>query len=239
MKKINLIYFKHLVDFAFIRFFDEYNNCFVHQNNCYFLKRQIPKKKLHDTLMSYIIDEIKKHTTPYDVLDLKRYVIIGSCFPKDNILLRYKDNTYFPKKLDKLLSSEYQIKYLIKETDIKLNIVEINSIIIDIFNELFDNKKHNFLRNKYKNVIFIQHRQLDCYVMFKIIKSLYGKNNCYNIFKHSISENLKRLSPLIAVNELIDKYIHNKLMLRTDTEYLDIVSEIDQYLKMKFSSFLA
>ena len=48
--------------------------------------------------------------------------------------------------------------------------------------------------------------------MFKTIKAIYGKSNCINVWK----DRMQQIdSPIVAVNDLIDKYIRNKAMLNS------------------------
>lgn len=177
-------------------------------------------KRILKALLKSTISEFAK---PFDIIKPEYYFIIGSCMPKDNILLDAKDNKYFPAKLDKLINSDYNIKYLLKEKDIKLDIVQFNTVLIDIFNELFK-------RQKNINTIFMQHKRLDCYTLFKIIKSIYGKANCINLDKTMYSD--KKI-PLVAVNDLIDKYVHNKAVLQKSQDFKNAYEEVKLYLKNK------
>ena len=72
------------------------------------------------------------------------------------------------------------------------------------------------------------HKNLDCYSMFKIVKSIFGKQNCVNLQKEMFVGQKK---PLIAVNDLIDKYIHNKTALSNIQEFRIAYEEVKQYLK--------
>lgn len=83
------------------------------------------------------------------------------------------------------------------------------------------------LGSEYKNVIFIKHQNLDCYSLFKTIKFIYGKSNCWNIHKEKF---IYDKSPIVAINDLIDKYIHNKQQLNKNSEFSKIVSEITDFL---------
>ena len=64
-------------------------------------------------------------------------IVIGSCFPKDNLLLDFKDNMYFPKKLSSLIESKPALKYILNEDDIDIDINYLNQM----FNNAFWNKK--------------------------------------------------------------------------------------------------
>ena len=66
--------------------------------------------------------------------------------------------------------------------------------------------------------------------MFKIIKSIYGKANCINLDKTMYSD--KKI-PLVAVNDLIDKYVHNKTTLQKTQDFKNACEEVKFYLKNK------
>ena len=148
--------------------------------------------------------------------------------PNDNILLKFKDS-YFPEKLNKVLSSPHQIKYVLKEKDIKIDLVYFNAIFIEIFNEMFT-KHQKVLRlfgDAYKNIFMLQHNRLDCLTMYKTCRYLYGRNNTINLFKQHFAD--KRVN-IYSINECIDKYIHNKKALNQSDEFKLIVAEVKQYI---------
>ena len=64
--------------------------------------------------------------------------------------------------------------------------------------------------------------------MFKIIKSIYGKANCINLDKTIY---LDKKIPLVAVNDLIDKYVHNKATLQKSQDFKNVYEEVKLYLK--------
>lgn len=222
MPKYYLVYYKCLLDNMLSKFFDLYNSSFINQNGKYVLAEAMSYSNMKKVLKTLLKEELDSFIKPFDVLKPKYYFIIGSCLPKDNVMLKLKDTAYFPTKLDKLLKSDYQIKYLLKEKDIKLDIVQLNTILIDIFNQLFKKQK------KEENTIYLMHKRLDCYSMFKIVKSIFGKQNCINLQKEMFVGQKK---PLVAINDLIDKYIHNKVALSNMQEFKTAYEEVKQHLK--------
>lgn len=223
MPKFKLLYFKSLLDIAFIRFFDDYNDQFQNINGQYILSKDLSIFKLIKIFKKYITDILLEITEQYDILHPTYYLIIGGCMPKNNILLSYKDSKYFPKKLDKFIQSDYNVKYLLKEKDIKIDIIRFNNVCLDVFDSFFSKKQ---LDTAHKNIIFIQHKYLDCYVLFKVIKKILGRSNCINFFE----EKFKDIhSPLIAINDLIDRYI-NKSLLNKSQQLTKILNEIKQYI---------
>lgn len=221
-----LIYYKELINTCLLKFFNDFNDYFVIENNCYIFSANYSISKLKTIFKKYIKTEIKTYCKPNkDIFQNDYYLVIGGCLPKDNILLQYKDLQYFPEKLNKLILNEHQIKYILKEQDIKLNIIQINEIFIELFNEFFNNKLT--IGKQYNNIIFIQHKRLDCYLLFKTLKFLLGNKNCVNLYEKYFKNNKQCI---IAINDKIQQYIHNKNLLNSNNEYKIIVNEIKQYL---------
>lgn len=229
MPKFYLLYFKNLLDIAFIKFFQIYNDAFVKVDDEYVLSKSFSKSKLTSLFRNTVIDVLKEVVEKQDILHLKHYLIIGACMPKDNLLLS-ACKCEFPAK-DKLINAKYQIKYILKEQDIKIDNVLFNQVCIDIFTDFFaKNGCRKWLGKEYSNVEFIIHRQLDCYTMFKVLKHLIGRSNCINLHQEKFKD-IK--SPIIAVNDLIDKYATDKLQLNKSAEFKTATEEIKQYLKTK------
>ena len=228
LPKYNLLYFKALFDKCLIKFFDQHNDDFANVSGNYVLADNLNKAQLKVIFKTYLKEELLQYVRPYSIVSPDYFLIIGACQPKDNLLLNYKDG-YFPDKLSRLINSDFWIKYVLKEKDIKLDLVKFNQTASEIFQELF--KSHDkvlrFLGKEYKNVFFIQHSKLDCYSMFKTIKYIFGKSNCWNIHKEKF---YNQKTCLVAVNDLIDRYIHNKLEMNKSAEFRQIVQEVKQFL---------
>ena len=232
MLKFKLLYFKSLLDIAFIKFFDEYNDLFKNVDGIYILAKDINIAKLVKIFKNYISSVLISETDKFDILQPTYYLIIGGCMPKNNLLLQYKDDKYFPKKLDKLIQSDFDVKYILKEKDIKLDMIRFNNVCINVFNEFFKSKQIVLSKNiDASNIIFIQHKNLDCYILFKLIKHILGRNNCINFFEERFKD-IK--SPIIAINDLIDKYV-NKNLLNKSQQLKTIENEIKQYISQKIS----
>jgi len=54
------------------------------------------------------------------------------------------------------------------------------------------------------------HKNIDCYSMFKILKYIYGGNSINNLFLMSLKNNKEYKEILLSINEIINKYVHNK-----------------------------
>lgn len=205
--KINVLYYKHILDKSFQRFFNDYNDSFTRSNGEYVFSKLIVKNKLIKIFKNYIIEEIKKHITEYSLSNPNYYIIIGSCFPKDNILLKYRQDNYIPEKIFKLIEKEPNIRYFLKETDIHVDLHLFNDVFENIFEYLLSKK--NILKEFGKNttnLYMIRNDRLDCKMMYETIRHIFGKVNVVNLQKKgNISDFV-----INSLNENIDKYVHGK-----------------------------
>lgn len=228
--KINLIYYKNILDNVLTRFVNDTSDFFTRENNKYVFSKSISKKRLSSILEEYIKDEILKLVLKYDVSNPNYYFVIGSCFPNNNILLRFISNKDKLQKFQNKLESKYKdIKYLLKETDIIMDFEMLNFIFEDIFTKFFKRKTFQKIFGKeYYNLFFIRHDQLDCYSMYRMIKDIYGRINTINLHKankEKMSENL------VSINELIGKKVTRKKEICRGKETEFIRKEIRQYVE--------
>lgn len=220
--KLNLLYYKNIVDCAIKGFVSANNDMFVKDGDNYVFAKSITRQMLMKRMKVFVLNELGKYIEPYSILNPNHYFIIGSCFPKDNILLsRASESKYFPEKLKKLIQRPDNLKYILKEKDIKIDIEMFNCVLEDIFNNLFRNSK------KLDNIHFIRHNRLDCYAMYRIIKDGYGASNVVNLHKKHMS-NIK--SAIYSVNEMIDLYVHGKKEVIRSSELEFIRAEIIQFV---------
>ena len=231
MPKFHLLYFKCLLDIAFSKFFDIYGDAFIKQDNRYVLAKSFTANQLAKTFEHLVIDELRNIITAYDVMKPTYFVIIGACMPKDNILLKFNSNSAFPSKLNRIVNSEYSVKYLLKEKDISIDAVKFNDACIMAFNKFFckDLVAKHFGKEFKKNVLFITHKSADCYVMFKLLKSIFGKANCINMKTEKYAD-IK--SPITSINDLIDNYAQFG-NLNKSSELIAIKDEIKTYIRSK------
>lgn len=234
---LNLIYYKALLDVCMLKFINFFENDFKKQNDQYVFCLKISDLKLKNIFKTFLIEELKKIIKEYSILNPEYFLIINGCFPENNILLNYKDDTYFPKKLNMFIKSDLCHKYILKDKSIKIDLLKFNKIFNDIFLEFFKDQKKliSVLDLKYNNVFFIQNSNIDCYSLFKIIKHLYGKNNCNNLYLAKY----KDIKPLfIAINDLINKYINKKTEMCKSENFKKITIEIKQFIDQKISQVL-
>lgn len=205
--KINVLYYKHILDKSFQRFFNDYNDSFVKSNGEYVFSKLIAKNKLIKIFRKYIVDEIKRYITEYSISDLNYYIIIGSCFPKDNILLKYKQDNYIPEKIFNIIEKYPNIRYFLKETDIHVDLMLFNDVFENVFEYLRERK--NILKEFGKNttnLYMMWNDRLDCKMMYETIRHIFGKVNVVNLHK----KNKITDSVINSLNENIDKYVHGK-----------------------------
>lgn len=227
--KINLLYYKNILNNCFVKFFKDFNNDFSKEGDIYIYANTLPKPKLQEIFTTYIVDELKGYITTKSMIAPNYYFIIGGCYPAKNILLDVREDEYFPEKLTAFISSDYPVKYVLKEKDLRLDLVLFNDIVDKIFVMFFKSRPKiiKWFGKDYDNLFFIRHDRLSCYSVFKIIKFLLGKKNCVNLYKEKFIE---AGSPLIAINDVIDKYSTSKSKVTRLPEFKNILSEIEQYI---------
>lgn len=225
--KIKFLYYKHLLDIAFLRFFDEFNNSFKRDGDCYVFSDDFSRQKLKKFFKSSIENEIASLAPKWSLQDPSCLVIVGSCIPRDNILLSFKDKKtcYFPDKLERMLEDQPTVKWILSEDGIQLDLLEFNRMLCELFDELFAKSSKHL--GSLKNVMFISHKKLDCYATFKILKWIYGKTASVNLYEET-KLNEKKL-PLIAVNDMLSRYIHNKVAMNKSVEFKQCADELKQY----------
>lgn len=163
-----------------------------------------------------MLKKLEEYTSDWTITCPNYYIIIGSCSPYDNLFLEYRKNSdYFPQKLIKYVESNSCRKYILREDDIDIDIKMFNEIFEEIFMKWFDSKK--VLRN---NIFCVRHSRLDCYSIYKIIKFIFGACNCVNMRETC---KIGSVSPLVSINELIDKYVHAKNAVNKSRVFIDAV----------------
>lgn len=79
----------------------------------------------------------------------------------------------------------------------------------------------------YENLFFIQHRRLDCYMVFKILKNRFGGRNCVNLWTERMPNGR---TPLVAVNELISMNVDDKTRLGRLPEFKSCAAELNRFV---------
>lgn len=232
--KLQLIYYKNLLDSAVEKMFASIGSMFSKSSDGRYVfsagwSALKLAKAFEQCLRDTMLEFIKPSTVSYD-----KFIVIGSCWPKDNLLLKLRDSSYFPVKLDKMIKDKPGIKYLLKEKDICIDTELINSIFIDTFNKMFNSDYAlKLLGEDFSNVIAVSHSYLDCYAVFKVIKWAYGHSNCINVWKEHMQEQTQHL---VAINELISKYVPKKTCMNKSKELKAYAKEVKDYLREKIGA---
>lgn len=189
------------------------------------------KSELEDSIagaMRYLIGNHIKS-------DNDKLVVIGSCFPLENMILKFKDESYFPKKLDDAICEKPYVRWALKEQDIAVDMNAMNWQLSKIFNEMFagGSKVYKLLKEhgmSESNIICVAHKSLDSYAVFKVVKWIYGNSNCVNVH----AEKLFDYAPcLVDVNELVSKYVHRKNEMNKSQAFKKCALEVKEYLAKK------
>jgi len=226
--KMRLLYYKNVLDLAVSRFFGKFNDSFSKTDaSRYVFSSDASRESLKKTFKEIILEVIEELDEPWKIESPSWLVLLGGCYPKNNIILKYRNTKdYFPTKLEKILETESTIKWILAEKDIDVDIRLFNELFNDIFLEL--SSRRFSLNHNLKNVICISHKNLDCYMIFKIMKWIYGRSACINVYEDAgIS---KTRLPLIAINDLLSKYIHNKQEMNRSKGFKKCALEIKQQL---------
>lgn len=208
--------------------------------------------------MSFAINErYSSLFSKNSILDPHIFLLIGSCKPNDNILLR----SLFE------YSSDRKLSYELKEKDIILGngIESLDSIFDFVLDKLFRSRKNPFHISEdktTKNMIVIKNKYLDERTIYQILKQKYGKSLSFSsvLINHGLRHNPNNIdkplssvlnqrlsitnSPLDIYNRKIDKQCRNKhgnliSSLKEsidDTEINRLKTEIFLYIEHKIKT---
>lgn len=216
-----MLYYKHLVDEALADFFEEYGKDFTRAvSGKYVFSGRMSRKTMMAFFETAILDGIKRRKIQQTFENPSRLCVIGGCVPADNILL---DSQYgkLPRKLIDFIRKNPDVRYILREKDIDIDINVINEIFDDIFIRFFSGKICM------ADVFFIRHSRLDCYLMFKVLKNLYGASNCENL---SRSNDARKDKCIVALNDLVKTYSANMRETLKRTDFLKITESIAEFV---------
>ena len=228
MPKINLLYYKNVLDLAMEKFFARFNSSFSKDRDLYVFSSEITRVGMKKLLKDLVIETVENIVPSWKIDNPEYWFLIGGCFPKDSLVLKYRDKEdYFPAKLNALLGKKPDIRWVLAENDIKLDIDLLNTLFSEIFLEIA--LKKTKLKDSRPNVMLVSHKNLDCYMIFKIMKWIFGKTVCINVYERDrLSE--KKL-PLVAINDLVSKYIHNKQLINKSKDFKQCALEVKQQVE--------
>lgn len=82
--------------------------------------------------MQSVAKQLQEIAKPFDLLKSPNwYFIVGDCMPRDNVLLKFGN---LSKQLWKVVSSDVQLKYLLRERDLKIDLAAFNEASSNVFN---------------------------------------------------------------------------------------------------------
>lgn len=174
-----------------------------------------------------VSEQLSQIVEKFELTAPKYFFIVGCCCPAENILRSFIPAGTCPEKLKLMLERFPEIKYVVRETDIEIDQCEFNRVFDDVFNDFFINPDKSlklFCPNR-RNVFFIRHRLLDCDIISKILRHVFGKANCVNIS----SPASRKTKTVVALNELIEQLVVDKNILNMYEPFKTAVSEIRQY----------
>lgn len=222
--RIKLLYFKNVLDVCFRRFFEDFNGSFTRALNGDYVLSDAPQpEKTRKYFVERVKEVLNRHVRLFDPLAPEYFFIIGGCDPRDNMLLDFADRR-LPERLVRVLESDPCPKYVLRENDIKIDIGFFNSLVDGLFADFF--ARRTAFGADWPHVFAVKHRRLDCYSVFKVLKYLYGRSSCVNVWKDEFED---RRHVLVAVNDLIDRYVRDKAAANRSREFKMIVAEVKEY----------
>lgn len=213
--RINLVYFKSILDRCLLRFFSERNSEFSKTDDGYVFSGQAGEQELVGIFTKYVKEELGKYVTDSE---MDFFFVIGSCCPGENVLLNHLEPG---NKLKRLIDSNPDIRYFLVEDDIRLDMRLFNSVFERIFVKFMSEK-----RKTWKNVFFVRHRNLDCYFLYKLFKRHFG-SMVVNLHK---KEEMGADRCIYSVNEELDSRCRNKLEILRGNDVIEIYREVFRYI---------
>jgi len=221
----NALYYKNVVDAAFQRFFLEFNSDFVKSDDGEFVfSGRFSSKSLEKKLGLYIKDELKKYVGKYSDSNPEFFIVIGSCVPGENFILDKIGDGESQKHMKTLVEIIPDIRYFLKEQDISLDLRLFNSIFEEIFLDYMSGRK-----TLGKHVIFLRHRNLDCYFTYKILKKRYGSMLVNAHKKFNIGDD----KCIISINEKIDNLCRKKTEILNGDDISSMREEVYRFIDEK------
>lgn len=192
--KINLIYYKKILDACMSRFFDDYGSEFSRNSDGeYVFSGSLSESTMRSVFRKYVEEETGKYVVDFRESSPEFLFVLGSCFPGENVLLETEMRA---PKLRKLVKIIPDVTYFLKETDIRLDMRMMNSVFHHIFEKFMKERKKTW-----ENVFFIKHRKIDSYVLYRFFKKRFGSMVVNIKKKHGLGED----NVIKSVNESMDR----------------------------------
>ena len=222
--KLHAIFHKNVLDMCFLRFFEEYGDSFSRgDDGTYIFSSRASESSLEKKFSLYFKEAVSGLVPEYTESGRDFLIVIGSCYPADNILLKNSTGGVFPARLRSAIASKPEIKFVLKEKDIKIDLGMFNSLSENVFNSLF-RKSDPFGRG---NAFLVKNRSLDSYSVFKILKWEYGAK-VRNLPK---DRNLGDARCVSEINDAVDKYSRGKTEILRSVFSSPVGGEVIQYVR--------
>ena len=232
--RLRAIYFKQLADRAFQRFLREREAHFTRLGKgdsvTYVYSGTASPGTLKRLFLGWIVEDLESLFPEFDLENPEYVFVLGSCLPRNNALLRIASgDRYFPEVLRKILDSGKDIRYYPSERDIRVDLDLLNSVLEEVFLELFDRKKAKTrLGSRFRSIFFLRHSVLDCYMAFKLLRTLYGRNMVENVVK---SMDMKTDVGLRSLNERIDEHVSGKVSFLKSKMMEAVREEVAEFVR--------
>ena len=231
--RIRTIYFKQLLDMAFQRFLGDEDGSFTRLESegktTYVYSGTKSRTALKKKFLLLTVDETFSIFSEFSLENPTYNFVLGGCVPRKNPFLRlFSGENPLPEKLRNVIFSGSDVRYYVPEKDIRVDPIFFNSVFEDVFLELFDRKKaRKHLGKLFRNVFFVRHTYLDCWMAYNVLRMAYGRNFVENVVK---SSRMRTDVGLKSVNERIDvivpgkmSFLKSEMMRPTRDEFLSFV----------------
>ena len=225
--KLDLIYYRNILDVALKIFFDANEDFFIKEDGKYIFSANVSEHRFKTIFCNCISSAFNAIADLVDICKNDIIVVIDECYPINFILNKYVNP--IDDEMLNFIEGKPEIKWTLAENDIAFDIELMNSIAIDFFNRCFLEKisMSKAISNK---TIFLAHSNLDCYMLFKIVKWAYGKSNCYNLWNSFSGQCF-----LKSIDDLISQKSQNKTLLNKDYEFKKYAKEVKEHMQLKLN----
>lgn len=220
-----LLYWKSVLNDCLLEFFRRHNVDFSKGGGKYVLGKAYSKSALADEFRELAVAELSKYAPVWDPMRPEYLFVIGGCEPEDSLLLK----TPRGKRISlSAWSRPRGLKYFLAENDIDVDMKAFIGAFDSVFARFFSGEDEWL--NGRRNVVFVKHKLLDCYTVFKALKFIYGPSACVNTYKEK-GESAREC--LLSLNELVDADVTDKTSLNGMPEFKKAVKELKAFLEEK------
>jgi len=151
-------------------------------------------------------------------------VVLSSCFPKDNVLMSLESS--MPAKLKSFISDHPDMKWLLREKGINVDMSLVNETADKVFKKLARESLREKEETGHASRVLVSHRCLDAYALEKIVSWAYGSSVCSRM----LGESSKHLKALVPVNKILGESLKHKDALNRSQRLKDAAAEVRDYM---------